>query len=66
MTIISKQGEKYHDNLGGWRRRLKRKVEIIVIKVGGKVRKIKLSGYTNSKLSFLQHYGQNWYALTCT
>ena len=60
MTLISKQAEKYHANLVGRRRRLKRKVEIIGIKEGGKVSKIKLSGCTNSILSFLQHYGQNW------
>ena len=41
MTIISKQGKKDHDNLAGWRRRLKSKVEIIVIKKGGKVDRIK-------------------------
>ena len=56
MTI-SKQD---HDNLAGWRRRLKSKVDIIVTKEGGKVSRIKLSGCTISILSFLQHYGQNW------
>ena len=45
MTIISEQGEKDHDNLAGWRRRLKNRVEIIVIKEGGKVGRIKSLGY---------------------
>ena len=46
MTIISKQ-------------ELKSRVKLIVIKEGGKVDRIKLSGWTNSILSFLQYYGQN-------
>ena len=59
MTIISEQGENDNDNLAGWRRRLKKRVEIILTKEGGKVDSIKLSGWTSSILSFLQHYGQN-------
>jgi hypothetical protein len=55
MTIISEQGEKDHDNLAGWRRRLKSRVEIIVIKEGGKVDSIKLSGCTNS-IPYARHY----------
>ena len=60
MTMISKQGGNDHDNLAGWRRRLKSRVEIIVIKEDRKVNRIKFSGWTNSILIFLHHYGQNW------
>jgi hypothetical protein len=60
MTIISKQGGNDHDNLVGWRRTLKSRVEIIVIKESGKGHRIKLSGWTNYIHSFLQHHGQNW------
>ena len=39
MTMISEQCGNDHNNLAGWRRRrrLKSRVEIIVIKEGGKV-----------------------------
>ena len=41
-----------HENLVGWKRRLKSRVEIIVTKEGGKVERIKLSGWTNSFPNF--------------
>ena len=46
MFMISKQGGNDHENLAGWRRRLKSRVEIIVIKEDEKVDRIKLSVFT--------------------
>ena len=56
--MISKQGGNDYDNLAGWRRRLKSREEMIVIKEDGKVDRIKSSGGTNGVLSLDVFWGQ--------
>ena len=44
LKLINEQGGNDHDKQAGWRRRLKSRVEIFVIKEGGKVDRIELPG----------------------